>query len=99
MHHICLTFFTLLISLGSIIITYVRIYYKNIFLLFLFLLQSVPNLYTAASPILDIQTDLNNLNLDCDSNRPALSPSDLTSYDLITENDMQQLSLEIEKER
>lgn len=60
---------------------------------------SVPNLYTAASPILDIQTDLNNLNLDCDSNRPALSPSDLTSYDLITENDMQQLSLEIEKER
>ncbi|XP_065201192.1 merlin [Planococcus citri] len=55
------------------------------------------NLYASPSPILTVQSDLHTLRLD--SENTALSVSDLTSYDLIAENDMQQLSLEIEKER
>lgn len=54
-------------------------------------------MYPTASPIMTVQTDLNALRLDADPS--GLSVSDLTSYDLVTETDMQQLSLEIEKER
>ncbi|XKL64548.1 hypothetical protein PGB90_004634 [Kerria lacca] len=58
---------------------------------------NVQNIYPSPSPILNIQTDLHALRLDSDAS--TLSVSDLTSYDLISESDMQQLSLEIEKER
>lgn len=44
-----------------------------------------------------MQTDLHALRLDSECSN--VSVSDLTSYDLVTESDMQQLSLEIEKER
>ncbi|KAK7580608.1 hypothetical protein V9T40_001237 [Parthenolecanium corni] len=59
--------------------------------------SNVQNMYPTASPIMTVQTDLNALRLDADPS--GLSVSDLTSYDLVTETDMQQLSLEIEKER
>jgi hypothetical protein len=59
------------------------------------LLQSVPNLY-APSHVLpsELQPDLRSLQLDTEP-----LPADLTAYDLITDGDMEQLSLEIEKER
>jgi hypothetical protein len=59
------------------------------------LFQSVPNLY-APSHVLpsELQPDLRSLQLDTEP-----LPADLTAYDLITDGDMEQLSLEIEKER
>jgi hypothetical protein len=58
-------------------------------------LQSVPNLY-APSHVLpsELQPDVRSLQLDTEP-----LPADLTAYDLITDGDMEQLSLEIEKER
>lgn len=44
-----------------------------------------------------LPSDINPLRLD--SEETAMSVSDLASYDLVTESDMHQLSLEIEKER
>lgn len=64
---------------------------------FFFFLQNVQNIYASPSPILNIQSDLHALRLE--SENSTLSVSDLTSYDLVAESDMQQLSLEIEKER
>lgn len=49
------------------------------------------NLYPSGT-VLDLQS----LNLDPE---PILTTPDLSSYDLIPDNDMEQLSLEIEKER
>jgi len=58
-------------------------------------ITSVPNLY-APSHVLpsELQPDLRSLQLDTEP-----LPADLTAYDLITDGDMEQLSLEIEKER
>ena len=55
----------------------------------------MPNLY-APSHVLpsELQPDLRSLQLDTEP-----LPADLTAYDLITDGDMEQLSLEIEKER
>lgn len=55
----------------------------------------MPNLY-APSHVLpsELQPDLRSLQLDSEP-----LPTDLTAYDLITDGDMEQLSLEIEKER
>lgn len=53
--------------------------------------ETVSNLYPPET-VLDLQS----LQLDPE---PALSATDLSSYDLIPDNDMEQLSLEIEKER
>ena len=59
------------------------------------LLQSVPNLYPAGQVLpCELQPDLRSLQLDSEP-----LPADLTAYDLITDGDMEQLSLEIEKER
>jgi len=60
----------------------------------------------SSSSVLDIPTDLHALRLNSNSpslcltqsNPPALVDH-LPSYDLIADNDMEQLSLEIEKER
>lgn len=54
-------------------------------------------MYPSHSPVINIQTDLHALRLD--SEATTLTVPDITSYDLVTETDMQQLSLEIEKER
>lgn len=53
--------------------------------------ETVTNLYPPET-VLDLQS----LQLDPE---PTLSTTDLSSYDLIPDNDMEQLSLEIEKER
>lgn len=55
---------------------------------------NTPNIYASPAPILNIPTDLHTLHLDSDA-----SVSDITSFDFLTANDMQQLSIEIEKER
>ncbi|CAD6233151.1 GSCOCG00012250001-RA-CDS [Cotesia congregata] len=55
------------------------------------------NAYTATITVIlpsDLQADLQTLQLDTDP-----LPTELTSYDLITDGDVDQLSLEIEKER
>ncbi|XP_063988694.1 merlin isoform X1 [Diachasmimorpha longicaudata] len=55
----------------------------------------VPNLFPSTQVLpSDLQADLQTLQLDADP-----LPSDLTSYDLIADGDVDQLSLEIEKER
>ncbi|KAF7413577.1 hypothetical protein HZH68_002066 [Vespula germanica] len=55
----------------------------------------VPNLFPSTQVFTsDLQADLQNLQLDAEP-----LPSDLTSYDLIADGDVDQLSLEIEKER
>ncbi|XP_011298566.1 merlin isoform X1 [Fopius arisanus] len=55
----------------------------------------VPNLFPSTQVLpSDLQADLQTLQLDTDP-----LPSDLTSYDLIADGDVDQLSLEIEKER
>ncbi|XP_067014771.1 merlin [Anabrus simplex] len=55
----------------------------------------VPNLYPSGQVLpSELQADLRSLQLDSEP-----LPADLTSYDLITDGDMEQLSLEIEKER
>ncbi|XP_015174898.1 PREDICTED: merlin isoform X3 [Polistes dominula] len=55
----------------------------------------VPNLFPSTQVFTsDLQADLQNLQLDTEP-----LPSDLTSYDLIADGDVDQLSLEIEKER
>lgn len=68
--------------------------------------QSVSSLYSvSSSSVLDLPADLHALRLN--ANSPSLSiphsspPAhiDLPSYDFIADNDMEQLSLEIEKER
>lgn len=57
--------------------------------------QSVPNLYPSGQVLpSELQADLRSLHLDSEP-----LPADLTAYDLITDGDMEQLSLEIEKER
>lgn len=56
-----------------------------------YITNTVSNLYPPET-VLDLQS----LQLDPE---PALSATDLSSYDLIPDNDMEQLSLEIEKER
>jgi hypothetical protein len=57
--------------------------------------QSVPNLYPSGQVLpSELQADLRSLQLDTEP-----LPADLTAYDLITDGDMEQLSLEIEKER
>jgi merlin protein len=58
-------------------------------------ITSVPNLYTPSHVLpSELQPDLRSLQLDTEP-----LPADLTAYDLITDGDMEQLSLEIEKER
>ncbi|KAG8035953.1 hypothetical protein G9C98_003079 [Cotesia typhae] len=55
----------------------------------------VPNIFPSTQVLLsDLQADLQTLQLDTDP-----LPTELTSYDLITDEDVDQLSLEIEKER
>ncbi|XP_057339698.1 merlin [Microplitis mediator] len=55
----------------------------------------VPNIFPSTQVLpSDLQADLQTLQLDTDP-----LPADLTSYDLITDGDVDQLSLEIEKER
>jgi hypothetical protein len=55
----------------------------------------VPNLYAPGQVLpSELQSDLRSLQLDSEP-----LPADLTAYDLITDGDMEQLSLEIEKER
>jgi len=55
----------------------------------------VPNLYPPSHVLpSELQPDLRTLQLDTEP-----LPADLTAYDLITDGDMEQLSLEIEKER
>lgn len=66
-------------------------------LFFFLIFKNVQNMYPNPSPIMTVQADFNALRLDSDPS--PLTVSDLTSYDLVTESDMQQLSLEIEKER
>jgi hypothetical protein len=57
--------------------------------------QPVPNLYPSGQVLpSELQADLCSLQLDSEP-----LPADLTAYDLITDGDMEQLSLEIEKER
>lgn len=65
-------------------------------------------MYSVSSgSVLDLPTDLQALRLNANSpslsvarpSPPALADRHLPSYDLIAENDMEQLSLEIEKER
>lgn len=59
------------------------------------LFQPVPNLFPSTQVLpSDLQADLQTLQLDTEP-----LPADLTSYDLITDGDVDQLSLEIEKER
>lgn len=61
----------------------------------------------SSSSVLDLPTDLQALRLNDNSSSlslshstpPVLADRHLPSYDLIAENDMEQLSLEIEKER
>lgn len=71
-------------------------------------MQSVSSLYSvSSSSVLDIPADLHTLRLNANSpslslihsTPPALADHHLPSYDLIADNDMEQLSLEIEKER
>lgn len=58
-------------------------------------ISSVPNLYPSGQVLpSELQADLRSLQLDSEP-----LPADLTAYDLITDGDMEQLSLEIEKER
>lgn len=58
-------------------------------------ITSVPNLYSPSQVLpSELQSDLRSLQLDSEP-----LPADLTAYDLITDGDMEQLSLEIEKER
>lgn len=58
-------------------------------------ITSVPNLYPPSHVLpSELQPDLRTLQLDTEP-----LPADLTAYDLITDGDMEQLSLEIEKER
>ncbi|CAG5079475.1 merlin [Cotesia glomerata] len=55
----------------------------------------VPNIFPSTQVLpSDLQADLQTLQLDTDP-----LPTELTSYDLITDGDVDQLSLEIEKER
>jgi hypothetical protein len=57
--------------------------------------QPVPNLYPSGQVLpSELQADLHSLQLDSEP-----LPADLTAYDLLTDGDMEQLSLEIEKER
>lgn len=61
----------------------------------------------SSNSVLDVPADLHALRLNTNSpsislthsTPPALADHHLPSYDLIAENDMEQLSLEIEKER
>ncbi|XP_076377578.1 ezrin/radixin/moesin family protein merlin isoform X2 [Megalopta genalis] len=58
-------------------------------------IASVPNLFSSTQVLpSDLQADLQTLQLDTEP-----LPADLTSYDLIADGDVDQLSLEIEKER
>ncbi|XP_076299066.1 ezrin/radixin/moesin family protein merlin isoform X4 [Lasioglossum baleicum] len=58
-------------------------------------IASVPNLFPSTQVLpSDLQADLQTLQLDTEP-----LPADLTSYDLIADGDVDQLSLEIEKER
>ncbi|XP_076651979.1 ezrin/radixin/moesin family protein merlin isoform X3 [Halictus rubicundus] len=58
-------------------------------------IASVPNLFPSTQVLpSDLQADLQTLQLDAEP-----LPADLTSYDLIADGDVDQLSLEIEKER
>nr|CAD7397767.1 unnamed protein product [Timema cristinae] len=58
-------------------------------------ISPVPNLYSGGHELpSELQADLRSLQLDSDP-----LPTDLTSYDLVSDGDMEQLSLEIEKER
>lgn len=58
-------------------------------------MQPVPNLFPSTQVLpSDLQADLQTLQLDAEP-----LPQDLTSYDLISDGDVDQLSLEIEKER
>lgn len=57
--------------------------------------QPVPNLYQSGQVLpSELQADLRSLQLDSEP-----LPADLTAYDLIIDGDVEQLSLEIEKER